>query len=164
LPSGARYAGPTEAISCADQVPGNKVSIDKAIATRVGTQCDNWMPYAAGTGPKPTSANFPGDLRALQMVVTSPSDVAVKGALIHILGFATFYVTGWFHDPYLPGGSAIPGCAGAASHDEAYPNPGNAPNGAVWGHFVQYDPSGGNPNGQGCVIGAFGDCVPALTR
>lgn len=165
LPSGARYVGPTEGISCVEPVPGNKTGpVNGAFAQRIGTQCDNWMPYAAGTGPKPTAANFPGDTRAMQLVITSPSDMSGSAPLIHILGFATFYVTGWDKDPYLPGKSAIPGCSGAAAHDEAYPYGGNAPNGAVWGHFIQYDPVGGNPNGQGCVIGAFGDCVSALTR
>ena len=49
----------------------------------------------------------------------------------------------------------------------AYPGKrkNNSDNGAVWGHWINYDDTAGTPNGQACVIGTSPtNCVPALTR
>ena len=65
-------------------------------------------------------------------------------------------ITGWDN-------SIKPQCAG----NEPYPgkNKNNSDNGAVWGHWINYEDTAGTPNGQLCVIGVSPtNCVPALTR
>jgi hypothetical protein len=100
------------------------------------------------------------------MIVTSTADFA-SGAgspqsWLPIRKFATFYVTGWDN-------SIKPQCPGSPGHPGNEPYPGkaknNSDNGAVWGHWINYEDTAGTPNGQTCVIGASPtNCVPALTR
>jgi hypothetical protein len=106
-----------------------------------------------------------GDARAIQMIITAPADFASAGNApqfwLPIRKFATFYVTGW--DPNIK-----PSCNGSGpTANEAYPNKGhqNSDNGAVWGHWINYEDTAGTPNNQLCVIGVSPtNCVPALTR
>jgi Flp pilus assembly protein TadG len=106
-----------------------------------------------------------GDSRAVTMIITSPADLAAGAgspqAWLPIRKFATFYVTGW--DKNLK-----PSCTGAGpTQNEAYPVKGkqNSDNGAVWGHWINYEDTAGTPDGQLCVINTSPtNCVPALTR
>jgi Putative Flp pilus-assembly TadE/G-like len=176
---------PNNPINCGAPVSGNmRQYVNWAIAIHVcgdkncsstppNTACDNWVPWAAGTGPKPTSTSDP---RAIPMVITAPQDLALAPGdkrPIRILGFATFYVTGWDGDPYLPpadgGTTTIPGCNPVGTTptnvDEPYPGK-TTPNNAVWGHFVQ-DINPGQPgSGVNCVggTGSAETCTPVLTR
>jgi hypothetical protein len=174
---------PSNPISCGEPVTGNmRGPVHDAIATLIcgssncnstpsGKACDYWQPYKNGGGPLPNAVNDPGDPRALEMVITSPQDLALPPndpRWIRVLGFATFYVTGWDGDPYLQGsGTTIPGCSGSGSsatnYDEPYPY-GSTPNNAVWGHFIEYVFPGQGHNGQNCVVNQPFACTPALTR
>jgi hypothetical protein len=106
-----------------------------------------------------------GDPRAVTMIITSPADFASGAgspqAWLPIRKFATFYVTGW--DTKIK-----PSCTGAGpGKNESYPVKGkqNSDNGAVWGHWINYEDTAGTPDGQLCVIGISPtNCVPALTR
>jgi hypothetical protein len=106
-----------------------------------------------------------GDPRAVTMIITAPADFAAAGNApqfwLPIRKFATFYVTGW--DKNIK-----PSCTGAGpTQNEAYPVKGkqNSDNGAVWGHWINYEDTAGTPNGQICVISTSPtNCVPALTR
>lgn len=173
-------------ITCGEPVTGNmRGQVATAIANLIcgnancnstppGKACDYWQPYKNGAGPKPNSVNDPGDPRAIEMVITSPQDLALPPndpRWIRVLGFATFYVTGWDGDPYIqgsPGAKTIPGCDGnvmagtATNYDE--PPPFGAPNNAVWGHFIEYVFPGQGHNGQNCVQNQPFTCTPALTQ
>jgi hypothetical protein len=155
---------------CVQTTPGQRRNaiicalVDKIVNNPYGTNCtggatgtcpaNNW---SAVTGGKNILA---GDPRAVVMIITSTADFA-SGAgspqsWLPIRRFATFYVTGW-------DGGIKPQCAG----NEAYPgkNKNNSDNGAVWGHWINYEDTAGTPNGQPCVIGTSPtNCVPALTR
>jgi hypothetical protein len=126
-----------------------------------GTNCpaNNWSNTLG-------SLNIPaGDPRAVTMIITSPADFASAGTApqfwLPIRKFATFYVTGW--DTKIK-----PSCTGAGpGKNEPYPVKGkqNSDNGAVWGHWINYEDTAGTPDGQLCVIGTSPtNCVPALTR
>jgi Putative Flp pilus-assembly TadE/G-like len=181
---------PSNPITCGDSVTGNmQGAVASTFAqlicgagdancktTPSGTACDYWQNYKSGTGPLPNDVNDPGDPRAIEMVVTSPQDLAfpVNDTThpIRILGYATFYVTGWYGDPYLQGsGTPIPGCqplpaAGQPPTngvDEPYPYSGSDKN-AVWGHFITYVFPGQGHNGKNCVVNQPFACTPALTR
>jgi hypothetical protein len=100
------------------------------------------------------------------MIVTSTADFAAGAnspqSWLPIRKFATFYVTGWDNSikPQCPSSPGVQG-------NEAYPgkNKNNSDNGAVWGHWINYEDTAGTPNGQACVLGASPtNCVPALTR
>ena len=128
---------------------------------------------AAGTCPANNwstvtgSANIPvGDPRAVEMIITSTADFAAGAgspqSWLPIRKFATFYVTGWDNGvkPQCPSTPTFQG-------NEPYPgkNKNNSDNGAVWGHWINYEDTAGTPNGQLCVIGVSPtNCVPALTR
>jgi hypothetical protein len=106
-----------------------------------------------------------GDPRAITMIITSPADFAAAGNApqfwLPIRKFATFYVTGWDKN-------INPSCTGnGPSQNESFPLKGkqNSDNGAVWGHWINYEDTAGTPNGQLCVVGVSPtNCVPALTR
>ncbi len=162
---------------CVQTTPGSRrVSIicplvDRIVNNPYGTNCTGGN--AGGACPDNNwskidgSKNiFPGDPRAVQMIVTSTADFAsVDGSpqgWLPIRKFATFYVTGWDSKikPQCPGSPGHPG-------NEAYPgkNKNNSDNGAVWGHWINYEDTSGTPNGQLCAAGATPtNCVPALTR
>jgi hypothetical protein len=174
-------------ITCGEPVTGDmRGPVNFAISTLIcgdskcqntpsNKACDYWDPWAAQTpgATLPNAVNDPGDPRAIEMVITSPQDLALPPndpRFIRILGFATFYVTGWDGDPYIQGsGTTIPGCDGnvmagtATNYDEKYPF-GSAPKNAVWGHFIEYVFPGQGHNGQNCVVNQPFACTPALTR
>lgn len=178
---------PKDPISCGQPVTGNmRGPVHDAIATAIcgdrfcqntppKRACDYWQNYKSGTALLPNAINDPGDPRAIEMVITSPQDLALPpndSRWIRILGFATFYVTGWDGDPYIQGtGTPIPGCqplpaAGnppTNGEDEPYPF-GSTPANAVWGHFIEYVFPGQEHDGKKCVIGDPFACTPALTR
>jgi hypothetical protein len=95
------------------------------------------------------------------MIITSDVDLATGAgspqAWIPIRKFATFYITGW-------DSNIKPQCA----DNESFPTKGhkNSQNGAVWGHWINYEDTAGTPSGQLCVVtpGSPTNCVPALTR
>ena len=101
------------------------------------------------------------------MIITSDVDLATGAgqpqAWLPIRKFATFYVTGW-------DSNINPSCTSPSlgpSQNEAFPTKGkkNSQNGAVWGHWINYEDTAGTPNGQPCVAGTTPiNCVPALTR
>jgi hypothetical protein len=182
---------PSDPISCGSPVTGNKAGLvrdtfaqiicsgdPKCQNTPPNTACDYWQNYKSGTGPLPNPANYPDDPRVIEMAITSPQDLALPTSdprPIRILGFATFYITGWDTDPYIPanGPTQIPGCqplpavgnAPTNGEDEPYPLVGqNPPNGAVWGHFIQYVFPGQGHNGQNCPQNSPLACTPALTQ
>jgi hypothetical protein len=101
----------------------------------------------------------PGDPRAVVMIITSTADFASASgpqAWLPIRRFATFYVTGWDNNikPQCPGNEPYPG-----------KRKNNSDNGAVWGHWINYEDTAGTPNGQPCVFSTSPtNCVPALTR
>ncbi len=159
---------PANPISCGEPLTGNTTAqaINNGIAAVVGSGCDKWQAYKNGTGPLPNSDNDPGDPRAIELAITTPQDLALPPndpRWIRIVGFATFYVTGWAGDPYLPGGSTIPGCTSPNNQDEAYPL-GGSPKFQVWGHFIQNVVNGAPSSGNPCTKDTIGDCTPSLTR
>jgi hypothetical protein len=155
---------------CVETTPGQRRNIiicalvDRIVGNPYGTNCTGG---ATGTCPANNwstttgSLNIPvGDPRAVQMIVTSTADFAAGAgspqSWLPIRKFATFYVTGWDN-------GIKPQCASNESYPGTHKN--NSDNGAVWGHWINYEDTAGTPNGQACVLGASpSNCVPALTR
>jgi hypothetical protein len=156
---------------CVQTTPGSRrvgivcALVDRIINAPYGQNCtgggsatcpaNNW---STTTGSRDIP---PGDRRAITMIITSPADFAAADTdptfWLRIRKFATFYVTGWDNN-------IKPSCNGV---NEAYPTKGkqNSDNGAIWGHWINYNDTAGTPNGQICVIGVSPtNCVPALTR
>lgn len=173
---------PATPLTCANLVPGSKRGqADQAWIDRVesaqlnGTPsaCDMWQAYKTGTaisGFEPWDASVP-DSRIIVMAVTAPTDLSGGGGptnSVKILGFATFYITGFDKDPWLPnkngnGGTKIPNCSAPTNADEAYPGTGTPGQGEIWGHFIKYV-AAGTSNSQPCKLTDVSVCVPALTR
>ena len=152
--------------TCLRIVTGNRrQQIMNGFTNRIGNSCDNWQLYKQPNGPAPSA----GDPRAFTLIITSPNDLSAatnqpNTNRVHILGFATFYVTGWDGDRWLPGNpQTIPGCASPTDKDEAYPGSGSS-NNQIWGHFVKFVDPAGTGTGQPCDPNTFGDCVAALTQ
>jgi hypothetical protein len=161
---------------CVQTTPGQRRQgiicplVERIVGAPFGGNCTGG---ASGTCPNnnwPTTAGTPvniqpGDPRAVQMIITSTVDLATAvgapQAWIPIRKFATFYVTGW-------DSNIKPACnGGGPTGNEPFPTKGkrNSQNGAVWGHWINYEDTSGTPNGQLCVIGLTPtNCVPALTR
>lgn len=157
---------------CVQTTPGERrvgiicPLVDRMVGAAYGTNCtganastncpaNNWSTTTGSAGI------LPGDPRAVTMIITSTADFASGAgspqAWLPIRKFATFYVTGWDHN-------IKPSCTGV---NEPFPTKGkrNSDNGAVWGHWINYEDTAGTPNGQICVIGVSPtNCVPALTR
>jgi hypothetical protein len=170
---------PTTPLTCADLVPGNKRTqvtqafqdrINSAVDAGTASPCDAWQSFKTGTpipGYEPWD-NTVSDPRIMFMAVTSPADLAGHGGpnnQVRILGFATFYVTGfdgdvWF--PNAPGNKTIPNCPAPTNRDENYPGTGTDKD-QIWGHFIKYVTSG-TPNGLPCNPNDVSACVAALTR
>jgi Putative Flp pilus-assembly TadE/G-like len=124
-------------INCVEPIPGNKrQQVANAVEARVGTGCDWWQAVKAAAIPNGPRAAFnfaipPGDSRALTMIVTRIADLSGKnnGPPIPILGFTTFYVTGFDGDKWLPsgggGGQKIPGCDPTTANTTKYANLGD---------------------------------------
>jgi hypothetical protein len=178
---------PATPLTCANLVPGSKRGqADQAWQDRVesaklnGTPsaCDMWQSYkpppvgtsTAISGFEPWGNSVP-DSRIIVMAVTAPADLSGGGGptnSVKILGFATFYITGFDNDPWLPkkngnGGSKIPNCSAPTDADEPYPGTGTPGQGEIWGHFIKYVAPGAS-NGQPCDPNSVSPCVPALTR
>jgi hypothetical protein len=160
--------------SCVNIITGNRRNqILNGFTNRIGNSCDNWENYVKNGVPvTPKLPNGNQDPRIFTLIITSPNDLAngvSNGSLVHILGAASFYVTGWDGDNWLPNPNnnsytPIPGCTtGVNDEDEAFPGSGSS-NNQIWGHFFKTVELGGGGNGQVCDPNAFGDCVAALTR
>jgi hypothetical protein len=104
-----------------------------------------------------------GDPRIIDTFTVFPGDLldASGNTILPIRDFAAFYVTGWStngngHQVNCPNGPLDPG--------RNEPAPANAPNVAIWGHWISYVVPGGG-NGQPCNFNQnFGLCTPVLTR
>ena len=177
---------PTTPLTCGYLVPGNKRNqVTQAFQTRIesavfngkSSPCDAWQAYSqngtAISGFEPWNTSVP-DPRIMVMAVTAPADLAGHGGpnnLMRILGFATFYVTGYDGDQWLPTGTgkgkkkgqAIPNCSSPMDQDEAYPGDPTQAKDQIWGHFIKYA-AAGTSNGQPCNVNDVSVCVPALTR
>ena len=95
--------------------------------------------------------NLPsGDTRIVPMFVTPFGSFNGSGNdVIHVVNFATFYVTGWGHNG---NGNGCPG-------DDP------APSGFIVGHFIKYVSSINTGGGTTtCQQNAFGSCVAVLTQ
>jgi hypothetical protein len=186
-PSPPAYSSPP---SCAGENPGNgKLDADLASAMncringsgQVGnggncnpqpSGCVNQNHWTAGTDPaNPQTISqvlSKNDPRLILLPITNNAALINGSANVPIIGFATFYVTGWSGgDPCIPAA----GQTGAGQSNGLYytgdDNPGaNAPPGTLVGHFVQYTvpTTPGQQGGGACTQGTFGDCIPVLTR
>jgi hypothetical protein len=162
---------------CVQTTPGQRRQniicplVQRIVGAPFGPPCNN---NAAGTCPVNYwrlglgSKGIPvGDPRAVTMIITSDVDLATgvgqPQAWLPIRKFATFYVTGW--DSNINPSCTSPSLG--SSQNEAFPTKGkkNSQNGAVWGHWINYEDTAGTPNGQLCVPDVTPtNCVPALTR
>jgi hypothetical protein len=169
-------------LTCAALVPGNRRNkVIQGFTDRINTAvdpvnnqvspCDNWQTFKTGTpisGTEPWSSAA-ADPRIMIFVVTAPGDLSGNGgptSSVRILGFATFYVTGFDGDqwtPNAPGNKTIPNCPAPTNRDENYPEQGTDKF-QIWGHFIKYIAVTGAPSGQPCIANDVNPCVPALTR
>jgi hypothetical protein len=160
---------------CVQTTPGQRRQniicplVQRIVGAPFGGSCASGN--APGTCPFngwPTQNFQVGDPRAITMIITSDVDLATgvgqPQAWIPIRKFATFYVTGW-------DSNINPSCTSPSlgtHQNEAFPTKGkrNSQNGAVWGHWINYEDTAGTPNGQLCSVGGVvpTNCVPALTR
>lgn len=151
--------------TCVHVITGNRrQQIVNGFTARIGQSCDNWQSYKA-TGVN--NINAETDPRAFTMIITSPNDLSLASsnpnAIVHILGFAIFYVTGWDGDQWVQSSNkTIPGCTTPTDKDENFPGTGSS-NNQIWGHFFKTVVPGIG-GGVACDPNAFGGCVAALTR
>jgi hypothetical protein len=98
---------------------------------------------------------LPNDPRLVAVLVTPFGSFSGSGnAVVPIINFATFYVTGFSKQG---GGQGDP-CPGAD------PVP-NKTGGFIVGHFIKYvDTFGGGGDGTPCDFSSFGSCVAVLTK
>jgi hypothetical protein len=143
---------------CVQTTPGTRrTQIPGAIVDRITN-----MGAACPTNFWTLSNNYDvqgGDPRALTMIITAPSDLALPPgspqAWIPIRRFATFYITGW-------DSNIKPQCG----DNEAFPAKGkkSQQNAAIWGHWINYVDVSGIGDGKACDPTKLGNCVAALTR
>lgn len=151
---------------CVQTTPGQRRTlvicplVQRIVGAPFGGNCTGQATGTCPTNHWPTQDWKAGDPRAITMIITSTADFASGSgspqAWVPIRKFATFYVTGWDQN-------IKPQCG----DNEAFPVKGkqNSDNGAVWGHWINYEDTAGTPNNQLCVIGVSPvNCVPALTR
>jgi len=160
---------------CVQTTPGQRRQniicplVQRIVGAPFGGSCASGN--APGTCPVnhwPTQDIGVGDARAITMIITSTVDLATglgqPQAWVPIRKFATFYVTGW--DSNINPSCTSPGLGNR--QNEGFPTKGkrNSQNGAVWGHWINYEDTAGTPNGQLCSVGGVvpTNCVPALTR
>jgi Putative Flp pilus-assembly TadE/G-like len=160
----------TPTISPADCVknnPGESPPVLKGLDDLIGNpapgSCEtNYWPYDPVTGLSHEDAAHISldDKRALVMIITAPTDMAVAHGTsdIPVREFAVFYITGWST------GKSVKGCNSGPGANDA-PPPG-AGNGEIWGHWTSVAvPSGlGTGNGKQCKFTQFGNCIAVLTR
>jgi hypothetical protein len=95
--------------------------------------------------------DFPaGDPRIIQVFLTPFNAFAGSGGTtVPVLGFASFYVTGWDGGP----------CQGSGGDDAAG-------QGSIVGHFIKYIQTINNGSGgeEFCDFNAFGSCVAVFSR
>jgi hypothetical protein len=98
----------------------------------------------------------PGDPRILQVFVTPFGSFSGSGnAVIPILNFATFYVTGWSKNSSGVQGDPCPGASPIPTKGGGY----------ILGHFIKYvDTVSSGGGGAACDFNAFGTCVAVLTQ
>jgi Putative Flp pilus-assembly TadE/G-like len=154
---------------CVANNPGESPPVLKGFDNLIGNpapgNCEtNFWP--AATGADPNHVFSLDDKRAVIMIITSPTDLAVAHGTsdIPIREFAVFYVTGWSTSGSpkgCTGGGGPPGYTGAND-----PDPSGAQKGEIWGHWTSIAvPSGlGTGNGLQCNFNQFGNCVAVLTR
>jgi Flp pilus assembly protein TadG len=156
---------------CVQTTPGQRRQgiicplVERIVGAPFGGNCQGGAQGTCPVNHWTTQDIKAGDPRAITMVITSPADFASANNApqfwLPIRKFATFYVTGWDQN-------IKPSCNGAGpTANEPYPNKGkqNSDNGAVWGHWINYEDTAGTPNNQLCVVGVSPtNCVPALTR
>jgi putative Flp pilus-assembly TadE/G-like protein len=151
---------------CVQTTPGQRRTlvicplVERIVSAPFGGNCTGGASGTCPTNHWTTQDWKVGDPRAVQMVITSVADFASAAgspqAWVPIRKFATFYVTGWDQN-------IKPQCG----DNEPFPFKGkqNSDNGAVWGHWIDYEDTSGTPNGQSCVpSNSPTNCVPALTR
>jgi hypothetical protein len=68
-----------------------------------------------------------GDPRVITVFVVPDGAMSQSGGLIPIVGYATFYMEGWDHDP----------CDGKGKPDPVNPGP-LGDKGTIWGYFIAY--------------------------
>jgi hypothetical protein len=96
----------------------------------------------------------PNDPRIVQVFLTKFGSFAGSGQGTEpVIGFATFYVTGWQGSGQ---GFANP-CVGLG--DDATPG-----DGYIMGHFIQYIPSIEGEGSEACDPDVFGTCVAVMTE
>jgi hypothetical protein len=98
----------------------------------------------------------PGDPRIVQVFVTPFGSFNGSGnAVIPILNFATFYVTGFSKNASGVQGDPCPGADPIPSKSGGY----------ILGHFIKYvDTVSSGGGGATCDFNAFGTCVAVLTQ
>jgi putative Flp pilus-assembly TadE/G-like protein len=154
---------------CVQTTPGTRRQniicplVRRIVGAPFGTTCNGLSTTGCPTNHwDATNPPQAGDPRAIQMIITSPADLAAAGNSpqfwLPIRKFATFYITGWDKNisPQCPDNEAFPG-KGKLKNEQ---------NAAVWGHWMNYLDTSGTPNGQTCDLNSVSatNCVPALTR
>jgi Putative Flp pilus-assembly TadE/G-like len=169
----------TPSISPADCVqnnPGESSPVLKGLDNLIGNpapgNCEtNYWPYNPNTRLSSEDVTHVSldDKRALVMIITAPTDMAVAHGTsdIPVRDFAVFYVTGW-----STGNGGVQGCTGPTDPNNPAlsgandPPPPGAGSGEIWGHWTSLAvPSGlGTSNGKQCKFTEFGNCIAVLTR
>jgi hypothetical protein len=157
-------------IDCVQNDPGQSAPILQGFDQLIG----NPAPGNCATNFWPNGNKAPiavhdftlADKRAVIMVITAPTDMAVTNgtANIPIRDFAVFYVTGWSTGSGVKGCTGGPGPPGYTGANDTPPT--GAGNGEIWGHWTSIVvPAGlGQSNGVQCNFNQFGNCVAVLTR
>lgn len=120
--------------------------LQQGMNSRFGGTCNSYPNYQ------------PGDQRLITMILTDSSSwngANGAGWTVPVIHFAAFYVTGW------SGGTGGSGsCA-----NEPFPESGSTSQlGDIWGHFVKYVGSLGNPSTNPCLPTDPTPCVVVLTQ
>jgi len=140
-PDPAPPSGPAD---CVPLEPGKMAnSASSALNTRfAGCPANNWP------GPIPD-----GDKRVVKLMITDFSAFDGSGkTTVPVMNFAAFYVTGWE--------------GGGCGNNQAYPFPGSASKGDIWGHFIKYvEPDPDSTGDAPCPPPpAITPCVPILVK
>jgi hypothetical protein len=148
------------ALPCASSSPLDCVGgiLNGNLGTIAGDYDTMWAPGGAcTTNHYPATTTSPGDPRLITVFVTdSVPRTQNPGQTYPILGFASFYVTGWDGAP-----------ASCAGENQSRPRGATVPaGGRVWGHYLEFGTNSATstPRSAACT-GAAGElCVAALVR